>query len=339
MALIRNIEEFKQHADRVGGLHFDNIRVTERQVEEDFIIPILGADLYNTLQDAYNATLAETPTALTNLHAALLTRVRDVIAPYTIAIAGQTLDLVIGDAGARRTETDTHKTAYQYQKADFLESFQRAGEKAEERLLKFLEDNKEDLSEWTASIEFKNYRSLFIKTGSRFQQLFSSASPHRNYFFMRPAMYDVEQQTVKKLLGAEFFAYLKNKSLQAAPGWTEEEAELLTHIEKYIAYQTVVWAIPMLNVRIDSAGITVYSLMPANRDRDGKSAQAPDTSLNLLIKQCQDNALMWMNSATDYLKATASQSVFSQYHAYKAAQKPVTFDEIPVDTGMGFVSF
>ncbi len=228
------------------------------------------------------------------------------IGPYVAYYYAPKAEISLSDAGPRRQETNTAKSAYGYQVVNYREQKLREGEIAAESLLQFLEDNKTAYPDWVASTAFKKYRSLFIKNAKEFNELFQSASPYRNYWAWRYKMYDVEQQIIKKEIGKELFDYLKDIDEDAAGTYSEAETELLYKLKKAIAYFTVAYAIPFHNVRLDSNGITVVSgnNTVANKDQDGRRAASGD-DLSHIARDADGDARGWMQDALDYIIANA----------------------------------
>jgi hypothetical protein len=299
--LFKTSAKLKEFAQLSGDINFASISATIRWTEIAHIQPVLGFDLYTALNDAYTAAADES--TLTDPHKKLLEYCRMVIAPYVCYYYAPKVDVRLSDSGMTK-----HKdAAYQEQRTTFREANLREGEQASEALLMFLEEKKGDYAQWTDSTAFKKYKSLFIKTGTEFNELFPSASPYRNYWAMRSKMLQVEEQNIRKALGDTLFNALKTKDKLATPGFTEKEKILLEKLKYAIANFTVAFSVPMLTVRIDTNGITVSSEAPrTNRDEDAKRSASADNQLSLLIKSCHESGTTWLNDAIKYLNDNAA---------------------------------
>ena len=290
-------------AKLASTVNFSNIAPTLRMVEEQHIIPVLGYELYNTLTVAYTAAANEG--SLTTQHISLLEKTRNVIGPVGCYYYAPKAEVLLSDAGAQRLETATNKTAYQNQVVNFREQNLRESEMATELLLQFLEKNKADYSEWTASEAFKDYRSLFIKSGSEFNKCFPSASPWRNYIAMRGRMVDVEEISIREVLGNDLFEILKTKDLDALGTFTDKEQILLYKVKKAVAYLTVASSIPFLNVRLDANGISVKATAGAQNDDVASRVAALNPALNSLIEASREGGKTWINNISEYMKENA----------------------------------
>lgn len=307
--LFKDTTKLKEYAQISGAVNFASVKLTIQNVENTHLIPVLGSTLYNSLNDAYTAATSES--TLTQQQQSLLDKCRYVIGPYVCYYYAPKADIALSDGGARRAETAQEKTAFQYQVTNFREANLRDAENATETLIQFLEDHKTDYTDWTASIEFKQYRSLFIKTGGEFQTLYPSASPYRNYWAMRFKMFDIEEQTIRDAITPDLYDYLKEKDADATYTFTDSEQKFLLRLKKAIAYLTVAYAVPHVGVRIDPSGITVSARGQTSNDNTTKQDLAPDNQLSWLVKSSTESGQKWLESALQYLADNASG--FSAY--------------------------
>jgi hypothetical protein len=211
----------------------------------------------------------------------------------------------------QRLETGSNKTAYQEQRTQFREQNLREGEVASELLLQFLEDNKTYYPLWVGTPAFKKYRSLFIKSGKEFQELFTSHSPCRNYLAMRPTMMQVEENSIRNLLGDVLFDDLKAKDNLTTPVFTVKEKLLLEKIKRAIAFLTVAFSIPLLNIRIDANGITVASGAGTTDNQITSRKASPDNALDPMIRNCEASGIAWLKNAENYLNRADNLLAFT----------------------------
>lgn len=302
--LFKNTIRVVDFAKLASTVNFNNIAPTIRMVEEQHIIPVLGQQLYDVLNAAYAGATAETD--LTAPQQNLLDKCRNVIGPLVCYYYTPKAEVILSDAGAQRLETGNNKTAFQNQIINFREQNLRESEMATELLLQFLEENKTDYASWVTSDGFKDYRSLFIKTGKEFQSLFPSASPYRNYFAMRPRMKDIEENTIRTLLGDDLFASLKETDADADGAFTDVETDLIFKIKKAVAYLTVAATVPFLNVRIDGNGLTIKALARAQDDMLSARGQASSNDMGNLIAACKEAGASWIDAIKKWMDINTS---------------------------------
>ena len=300
--LVRDTDILIKYAQITAGTRYDSLEASLRMVELKYIKPVLGYVLYDLLNDAID----DDPTEANLLpeFADLLHQCRMAIGPLFCFFHADKADVLFSDSGMQRTETQTNKNAYQEQREKFKEKNREEGEEAMEMLQAHLELNQEDFPEWTDSDEFKKYKSLFIKSGSQFNEFFPSHTPHRNYRAMRSKMYDVEENAIRNFLGDELFDALKTEDEKKDPVFEEEQTELLKKLKRAIANLTVAAAAPLLNVRISSNGLTVpatasFSQDDASNTRAGIDHKMVDT----FIISCSAAGTQWLDNAEKYLRA------------------------------------
>lgn len=302
--LFKNTSKLIEYCEVTASTNFATVKPSIKRIEDNHLLPILGAEQYNELNDAYTEEANESE--LPDESKALLDKCREVIGSYLGYYFTPIAELKLSDAGVRRSETASEKTAFQYQVNNFKEASLKNGEIACENLLQFLEENKEDYDEWVDSEAFKNYRSLFIKSGKEFNEHFTSHSPYRNYWAVRNKMVEVEELHIRKALGAELYDYLKEKNAESTPAFTNKETILLTKLKNAIANFAVAFAIPFLSVRIDANGITVAtSGARTSRDEDATRQTAPDLHMGNIINAAKEAGKNWLAAAIEYLNDNA----------------------------------
>jgi hypothetical protein len=303
--LFKDTIKLKEYSELTASVNFTSIKATLSHVEEVHVIPIIGKELYTSLHTDY--TNAANEDTLTEPQQDLLERVRKVIGPYLAYYQAAKGEVKLSDAGLRREETNSSKTAFQYQVANFRKAQLNEAEQQTELLLEFLEENIADYEEWTESKAFEKYRSLFITSGFAFGELFTTHTPYRNYWAMRSKMVDVEEQNIRHAIGNTLFDALKAKAALADPAFSTQEEKFLFKIKKAIAAFTVAFSIPFLAVRIDANGITISDTgSSTSNDELSKQKSASENQLSLIIKNAQATGEMWLNDAIKYLKENAS---------------------------------
>jgi hypothetical protein len=270
------------------------------------LYPVLGKELYNTLQEEYESAVTDN-TFGTDLQKKLLHHCRKVTGPLFCYHYAPKTEVQVSDSGVHRSETSNLKAAYQYQGTRYREENFNEGQFCIENLLQFLEDNIEDFGTWASSAEFQQYRSLFIKTATAFNQLFPSASPQRNYFALRPKMVDVQEVHIRSFLGEELYESLLEKAKDNPQVFTDKEKVLMERINKAIAYYTVATAAPFLAVKIGSAGLTITAAASfSSNDEENTRAGVADNNLRHYIESCSNSGAMWLEQAAIYMKNNAA---------------------------------
>lgn len=303
--LFKDVNTIAEYAEVVSAVNFFSLKATLRNVEEQHLIPIIGKTLYTSLNAAYSAAADEAAAqvALSSAEKLLLDRCRLFIGPYLAYYHAPKTEVKLSDAGVRREETNTSKTAYQYQVKNFRQACLQEAEAQSELLLQFLEDNNAGYPTWVSDSAFSAYRSLFIKTGREFGELVPSHSPYKNYWAMRSKMKDIEEQYIRLLLGDDLYAYLKTKALAATPVFSSRETDLIFYLKKAIANFTMSFSIPFLNVKIDANGLSVMAAGISATDDETASRAAPSgNDISHIIRAGTAAGKEWIQTAKNYLE-------------------------------------
>ncbi len=299
--LFKDSITLKKYAQISGTVDFSAFVASLRMVEQKYIIPTISKEIYDALIDAINAATEQDP--LAEVWENLLHQCRMAAGPLLCYFHADKADVKFSDAGMQRSETATNKNAYQEQRTKFKEANLSEGEFALELLQQFLEENNEDYPEWVDSENFKKYKSLFIKTGKEFDETFPSQTPYRNYWMLRSKMFDLEENNIKKYLGKNFYNKLKEEDAKENPDFSEEEHILLQKLKKAIAYITVSLAVPFLNVRFGSNGLTVPAVATfSSNDNENSRSGIDDKMINSFINSCSNTGKDWMNNVDEYIK-------------------------------------
>lgn len=299
--LFKTSADVLQHC-RLSQVKFEAIKPTIATAENKYLVPLLGIEQYNALNDAYQAA---PDVALTPALEILLEYCRRVTGPYTCVSWAPKADLQLSDSGAQRLESETNKSAFQYQIKNYVEANQLEGDEAAEALLQFLDANKNNYPLWVAGNGNKIYRELFIKSGGEFQQLFTTAAPYSNYWQLRSFIKDVEESTLRNFLGENIFATLKAKNTTAIAFTTLEE-ELMFCIKKALAALAVAKGFPFVNVRMDGSGLTQAGGIGGNNDATRSRNLASDNALSAFVRNAETIGNQWLKNTEAFLIRNAT---------------------------------
>ena len=117
--LFKDSNKIQEFAPIGTAVDFNAVKQIITQAESKHLVPILGPE-YTALDEAFTDAVDEV--TLTDIQKALLLKCREVIGPYICYYYAPVADGSLTDAGFRRMETSTHKTAYQYQLKNFVEA-------------------------------------------------------------------------------------------------------------------------------------------------------------------------------------------------------------------------
>lgn len=318
MLFFKNHAEFITGIEANTGLKWPSLQPSIETAQIRFIKPILGAALYDSL------LLEVQDTAVSDLVSekqAIVIRIQNALRRLSLYIYAPIGEIQFTDAGMMRTETNNQKSAFKYQTEAYQKAQLDMGFELLEELIDYMDSHAGDYSSWTTTDEYKFYKSLFIKTGAQLQLHCSSIRyPRRLFLLLRSTMLTVQQTIIKEAITADIFDALIAKNQSTTPNFTDEEKELLDKLKPAIANFTIARGLPSLVAMLDENGLHVLNSNADNASSVGKRSAAPDSITSLVLKNAENTATAWLDMAVDYIKSTASPSVFASWYTANLAK-------------------
>ena len=189
-----------------------------------------------------------------------------------------------------KIDSDNEKLAWEWMYDRDDAAALRKYHKTTDRLLKFLEDNEEDIEEWADSDFQKALRSRFIQTAEVFDSIFPIDGSRRFFVIVAPFMEEVERKQIKKIIGAtkydELKAAIEDNNVAA------EDRELVDYICDCIPMLTMAKALVRLNVKVLPDGV----VQQFNSAFQSRKASQPVT-----VGDLQEQAALWRDAGEDLL--------------------------------------
>jgi len=164
-------------------------------------------------------------------------------------------DISHEDSGRKmKVDKTSESIAWEWQYNRDDEAALRNYRKAFDRLIRFLNANADQLTEWKNSTAKKESLSLFINTAEHFNRLFAiDDSP---VFFLRlaPLMREIERKHIKPILGTEKFNELKTL-IQSGAEISEQNQELIDFICDPIPLFTMSMAVKRFSLTVIPEGV------------------------------------------------------------------------------------
>lgn len=314
MPLFKRIQDVKKYLPISYSNTDSSLPKMQDAVDQEYLIPVLGAALFATLQAEADGALA-TPSAL-------LKKVWAAAAPLYYYKELPFLHTQITDIGIKNVTTDKMQGAYRYQYEDILQQCENEGLAALENLYQFLWDNKATYTTWVSSTAYTRTNRNLIKTGVEFTGYYNLKHPHRTFYALQPIMQEVEDLYIISSIGQETFDALKDA---ASP--SDAEAYVLKLLKKAVANLTIYKSISKLSVKILPEGLTIM-LAATDRQPQG-TASASAAQLEALKQDTWEDGNSYLKKALSYLNANASVSVFTTFFTSDFYKDPaVTIDNV-----------
>jgi hypothetical protein len=303
MGLINTIEEIRAYVS-VNVSNSIEIIMPDIISAEKYIKAALGIDQYNNLNDAYNATNPN----LTNDQQLLLEKVQPALANLAYATFITIGQLDISDAGFRIIVGESHKTAFKWQIDDVKQYFLDKGFEAIDELLTFLEGNKTAYPLWTSSDAYSLTREHFINSAAVFTKLYPIKGSRRTFLALLPILKKVEELTIEPAISTPLYEELKAQILTNAV--TVDNQKLLRLLQPAVAHLAIARAIPELGLELGEDAVFVREYIST----EGKNQKRPSENLlSLKIGQAEKDGLTYLKRLTDFLQATASETLYAAF--------------------------
>ncbi|MEM9836166.1 MAG: DUF6712 family protein [Bacteroidota bacterium] len=259
---------------------WETIEPFVEQAEELFLIPHVGREFFDHLDEQYNGNGIDSESKLTRVFHLL----RTALASYISYIALPELALRVGDAGIRENNNRESTSARQWVYKENMWKAQLKAFQFLDKALKIMEEEVEsgntDFNTFKNSSTYTISRRYFIASATALARYFNIANSRQTYVKLRPYMEKVQERDFRPLLGDELYDLLASQHLDG--NLTEANEKLMQSLRRELAELTVAECIGDLNFIQDGSGwVTVE-----NND-EGRPA---GTRLSESIQQMQTKA-------------------------------------------------
>lgn len=228
--MIITTEQAKKHLKLNTSLSKDNFAPFIPDAERKYIKPFLGEELFSLI-DAYasNPIELESPRL-----AALFPYVEVALSRFTLLIAAPSLDLHVGEQGFGVISSGSIAPASRDRVRDFMASIEKLAWDNIEDMIRFLENNKDDYSEWVQSEAFTMHTKNLINSAVQFSKFVDIEESRLTFHRLRQDMANVEDRWVKTLISEEQFdAFIE--MLRDGESFSPMQSKLLYHLQSFVA--------------------------------------------------------------------------------------------------------
>jgi hypothetical protein len=316
--LIKTPGELKLHcsliktADTFSSSYSPDVDAAMR----DFIVPILGQTLTNSLVAAYQASVAETsPTAMTSPLKDLLPKVQDVIAPLGY-LNYLPKNLITSDDGGLTTAVDSETgrtgiTLWQYK--ILAKQLWEDGQRATDALYLYLDTaTAGTFPDWESSDGYTQFKDAFIQTTADFNKQYHINESRYTFVKMKAVMKDVEDLVIEDRISPELMVALKTK-LKARTAFTTEEEKFVRFLKKGIAFLTIAMAAESLAMVFDNGLMAMPAIPNQEYGANVGIVALTGNELESRKKAAKQMGDVWVGKALNYLNTVASGTVMSSY--------------------------
>lgn len=258
MSLFKTTTELKLNVNLDVNMAFATMAPYIADAEKTFIIPIIGQELFDELNEQYNAA----PSTLTADNIALLPYIQKPLAYYAQLLAINELTVTFGDRGIRDSSSTSDSMPAPRWKQEKLElQILIKADRHADLLLQFLEENATDskYSLWFDDEELNTRATgLIVRNTAIATKHIEINKSRRIYLRLKKVIKKLESSVAKKLIGAEQYEEIVE---QIKTDELSDENILLTDLlEPIISKRSLCLALPLMRVGIgENGGIFLYS--------------------------------------------------------------------------------
>ena len=310
MPLISTIEEIQAVLPKLISTTSETSTLPNfGHTEDKYIVPIIGATLYNTLVTNYNASTLDADEII------LVNKLRRAIVPYAFLDDLGLYILMLQDSGAKKISQGGTEPVRGWEVQELKTTLIKKATEGIEHSLNYLFENKIIYPEWTSSPEYVKLKTLLLKSGTEFNDNYTLFQPQRTYFIMRGIMNDVQLLYLEESIGKELLEYLRD-----APIPTADEKVCISLLKKSLAFFTVAKACKHFSVSFSDGGFTILGEKSTNALENQMNQAADLQLLEMKIKECLMEGDSYLELSRNKLVALYEKAGVSD--AFKAAFAP-----------------
>lgn len=330
---------FKEHYPSVeGSMKWKELKTTIRQATQSFVIPLVGAAMYNKLADDYNDT-----TGLESEQSAVVNFLQDAIAHYTIYKALPYMPFIVSSNGIQKAQPTEGAVAPTFgERKDTRWNAHIDADGYLDEALKLLENTEGEYWQPWRDHADKNFKtSVVFKTATELDDHLNIQGSRRAFTTLVPYLRKSEESSIEKILGSEL---LKSLSLVEMPlntpiNLTEQKllAELHNRVKKFVAQDGLFIAIPFLTLVIEGDGFKVVSRGDGIEERNGLKHQQHENAILRLRDAARQSAEQYKDDLLTFLwKHKADLPLWLESDYYMSQITVGTSSQV-ISTGAGSV--
>lgn len=311
--IVTTVEETREHVPIHRYLDFSTLKPYVEQATEELNEKLLGEAEYNRLYTAYNANLFDGGMAQSDL----LKLCQRFIANYALLKAIPHLRNHVSELGIQQSFEDSgnvSRPATDKSVATLLHAYAENAYRESERILAHLERYQDTFYHWRNSDLFVELNQGFIRNVGEMREFLPVVKSRQTFLSLRPFILTLNTE-LEASFGEEFvndvlkfkFETLRNRDLSTFPN---AYALILPKFMAYVAYKSLLNAIPFMEVRLEEDALRVdrYERESATiSGADYRRVEQLTTQLKSLAKQAEETLKQHLiKNADDYPKFSNS---------------------------------
>lgn len=248
--------EIRKYIPVSAATSFDNLAPFIQSAEVNYILPLLGEELYNQLLSYYSTPLS-LPAGVTvqnkSLFDLLIQHTQRALINLAYYAGYDFLNTIINDAGFHRQESDTEKGLYKYQEEAVKSGFRNNGFNSLDTMLGFLESHIDDFPLFKTSSNYTLRKASLLPDTRTFDSIFDINNSRLVFLKLCRFIKEVEDFEIGALLGDGLYARVKEVLANDLPDVAIRT--LIPYIRPPLAYLAVSRASFQLGMIVTDKGL------------------------------------------------------------------------------------
>ena len=214
-----NGREIGRYVPTSASLSFEKMQSSLSNVQELFLIPLLGDDMMETIEDIYERVEMDD---LTDEERKLLRLAQRAVANLAFWYDFDNLQVRISDQGFQRQGSEDWQQTYKYQEDRLREGFKVKGFNALDRLLTYLADHAAMFTNYEFSPADKARKKAIVRTVAEVQRYVNIENSAILFLRLAAEFPTVEEVELQGVLGSELYWQLRDYLDSLADGGNED---------------------------------------------------------------------------------------------------------------------
>ena len=228
------MEEIRNYISVSTSSEFDTMAPHIQNAERDYLVPLIGNDLYQTLITFCNEDVHDLTDESVQKTNHLLSIVRSAVIHIAYWIGFDVINALITDSGFKRTESANVKSLFKYQENNLKDYLRTSGFNGLDTVLQFLELNLADFKEFEDSPAFSLMKTSFVPTTYIFSDIYFINNSRLTFLRMKQHLQLLEETEILPILGPDTYAYLKEELAKPEPD--SKVYRILPYIRKPLVF-------------------------------------------------------------------------------------------------------
>ena len=301
------MEEVKQYISVSSSANFDTLQPHLLNAERDYLVPVIGQEMYNGLQAYYNGELSgagsSTDSAILATLDGLLHLVQAAVLNIAYYIGFDVMNAYITDSGFKRSESDTVKGLFKYQEDRLKRYFRDNGFNGIDAVLAYMETNIARLPVFADCPIRTALREEFIPSTTVYNGIVNINNSRLTFLRLKPLLVLVEHTDIIPLLGAETYAYVKTEMAKESPAVAV--SALVEQIRVPLAYLSSALLMEESGADLTDNGLYFASTV-ALGNSDVQVKPSPADRIAILVMRNRNIGNTFLDSLRSYLTVHAA---------------------------------